>query len=112
MKQIAQRNHRNRGSPMNAKQAVFHVLALCLAVPGILPAQTPSNKTADWPQFLGPTRNGISPETGLLNEWPVAGPKEVWRTKGGVGQAGIAVSRGRLFTLVQNDGQQQLIALD
>ena len=29
---------------------------------------------ADWPQILGPTRNGISPETGLLQTWPKKGP--------------------------------------
>src|SRR6516225_2947306 len=25
---------------------------------------------ADWPQWRGPERNGISQETGLLKEWP------------------------------------------
>ena len=39
----------------------------------------------EWPQFLGPQRNGISSETGLLDKWPATGPKEVWRVTGGVG---------------------------
>src|SRR3972149_11042693 len=34
---------------------------------------------ADWPQWRGPQRNGISPETGLLKEWPPAGPQLLWR---------------------------------
>ncbi len=50
---------------------------------------------ADWPQFLGPARNGISPETGLMKSWPKDGPKEVWRVKGGVGMSGIAISGGK-----------------
>ena len=25
---------------------------------------------ADWPAFRGPNRDGLSPETGLLKEWP------------------------------------------
>jgi outer membrane protein assembly factor BamB len=34
---------------------------------------------ADWPQWRGPQRNGISAETGLLPEWPKDGPKLLWR---------------------------------
>lgn len=67
---------------------------------------------ADWPQFLGPDRNGISPETGLMKSWPKDGPKEVWRVKGGVGMSGLAISGGKLMTLVQKDGKQVLLALD
>ena len=33
---------------------------------------------ADWPQWRGPDRNGISPETGLLKTWPKAGPPLAW----------------------------------
>ena len=73
---------------------------------------TASASAADWPQFLGPARNGISPETGLMKTWPAEGPKEVWRVKGGVGMSGMAVSGGKLMTLVQKDGQQWLLALD
>lgn len=71
-----------------------------------------ADSTHDWPQFLGPNRNGVSPETGLLEQWPAAGPRVVWRTTGGVGMSGLAISRGRLVTLVQRDGQQLVIALD
>ena len=66
----------------------------------------------DWPQFLGPNRNGISAATGLLDSWPDGGPKEIWRVKGGVGMSGIAIADGHLCTLVQRDGQQWLVALD
>lgn len=66
---------------------------------------------ADWPQHLGPNRNGISTETGLLDAWPDGGPKEVWRVKGGVGMSGLAISRGKLLTMVQRGGQQKLVAL-
>ena len=66
----------------------------------------------EWPQFLGPNRNGISTETGLLDSWPENGPKEVWRVTGGVGMSGLAISRGRLLTMVQTDGNQSVICLD
>ena len=29
---------------------------------------------ADWPQWRGPQRNGVSAETGLLKQWPKARP--------------------------------------
>ena len=38
-------------------------------------------RAADWPQWRGPQRNGISAETGLLEEWPKEGPKLVWQVK-------------------------------
>lgn len=66
----------------------------------------------EWPQFLGPQRNGLSAETGLLDRWPTDGPKEIWRVPGGVGMSGLAISRGRVLTLVQHDGKQWLISLD
>lgn len=66
---------------------------------------------ADWPQFLGPHRNGLSSETGLLKVWPASGPKEVWRVKGGVGMSGLAIRQDRLVTLVQKDGRQFALAL-
>jgi outer membrane protein assembly factor BamB len=36
---------------------------------------------ADWPQWRGPERNGISKETGLLRTWPQEGPKLLWHVK-------------------------------
>ena len=66
----------------------------------------------EWPQFLGPNRNGLSGETGLLTEWPAEGPKVVWRVPGGVGMSGFAISRGRAVTLVQRDGKQWVVGLD
>ena len=35
----------------------------------------------DWPRFLGPTGDGVSPETGLVAPWPKEGPRIVWQVK-------------------------------
>jgi outer membrane protein assembly factor BamB len=86
---------------------VFWVIAWTLTS-----SEWASVRAADWPQFLGPQRNGVSAETGLLDKWPEGGPKQIWRTKGGVGMSGLAISGGKLVTLVQKEGQQWLIALD
>lgn len=85
-------------------------LSLTLAVL-LFDALAAAEPKGEWPQLLGPNRNGISTETGLLDAWPAGGPKEVWRVKGGVGMAGLAISRGKLLTMVQRDDQQKLIAV-
>ena len=59
---------------------------------------------ADWPQWLGPSRDSISKETGLLEQWPSEGPKLLWQVDGlGDGYGAPAVVGGRLY-LVSNQG--------
>jgi outer membrane protein assembly factor BamB len=52
---------------------------------------------SDWPGFLGPSGNSVSPEKGLLAPWPKAGPPLVWQRRLGEGYGMPAISRGRLF---------------
>jgi hypothetical protein len=33
----------------------------------------------DWPQYMGPDRNSISPQKNLLRSWPESGPEVLWR---------------------------------
>lgn len=74
-----------------------------------LPAQL---NAEDWPQFLGPQRNGVSAETGLLRDFPAAGPKELWRKPLGVGMSSIAVSEGLAVTLFQDSSSQYVAAFE
>lgn len=67
---------------------------------------------AEWPQFLGPQRNGISSETGLIDSFPATGPKQVWRIDGGIGMSGLVVGGGKLVTTIQTEGRQQVAAYD
>jgi outer membrane protein assembly factor BamB len=55
-------------------------------------------EAADWPQYRGPARDGVSEETGLLASWPAGGPPSVWRVGIGAGFSGMSVVGGRLFT--------------
>lgn len=50
----------------------------------------------DWPQFLGPQRNGLSDETGLLEAWPPSGPPLVWKQPVGTGYSAPSVLGERL----------------
>jgi len=53
-----------------------------------------------WPQWRGPRRDGISTDTGLLQEWPEAGPKLAWKSSGlGGGFSSVAVTGGKIYTM-------------
>ena len=54
---------------------------------------------ADWPQYLGPDRNGISLEKGLAKSWPKKGPKVLWTQPVGGGFAGAAIRDGKVYLL-------------
>jgi len=53
--------------------------------------------TSDWPQFFGPTRNGVYKGPALSEKWPAGGPKVAWRKQVGAGFAGPVVAQGRLI---------------
>ncbi len=58
------------------------------------------SQAADWPQWRGPERNGVSRETGWLDAWPAnAAPKLAWTAQVGKGHSAVSVAEGRAFTL-------------
>ncbi len=46
-------------------------------------ALSPQASTSDWPRFLGPSDNGHSPETHLLQNFTAAKPTRIWEVKRG-----------------------------
>jgi outer membrane protein assembly factor BamB len=82
-------------------------VAVCL-VAVALPALA-----ADWPQWRGPDRSGVSRETALLKTWPKGGPPLAWTyTNAGLGFSSIAVVGDRLYTLGALGEVEYLIAVD
>ena len=70
-------------------------------------------RAADWPQILGPTRNGVaSADEKLTDRWPADGPRPVWRRPVGAGYAGIAVRGGRAYIFHRVDDREVLEAID
>ncbi len=61
-----------------------------------------SEEKKDWPQFLGPERNGTSPETGILRSWPETGPEVLWNTPVGIGYGGPVIGKGKVYLLDRN----------
>ena len=68
---------------------------------------------ADWPSWRGPDRDGHSPDTGLLKEWPDGGPKLLWTfEKAGTGYSCPAVVGGKIYFTGERDGGAEGICLD
>ncbi len=69
--------------------------------------------SADWPAWRGPERNGLSPDTGLLKQWPAAGPQLAFRTDGvGNGFSSLAIAGSRILTMGDRGADQYVIALN
>ena len=58
---------------------------------------------ADWPQYLGPDRNSISPEKGILRSWPENGPEVLWTVTVGRGYGGPVIKDGKVYLLDRDD---------
>lgn len=58
---------------------------------------------ADWPQYLGPNRNSISAQKGILRSWPENGPEVLWTVTLGKGFGGPVVKDGKVYLLDRDD---------
>lgn len=63
---------------------------------------------ADWPQFLGPNRNGSTTESLPATNWPKDGPPILWQRKVGEGFCG-PVERGGKLILFHRLGDQEMV---
>jgi len=73
----------------------FFLINLLLACLGFLSVA----QAEDWPQWLGTNRDAEWIEEGIIERFPVGGPKLRWQTKLGSGYSGPAVAQGRVFVM-------------
>jgi outer membrane protein assembly factor BamB len=66
----------------------------------------------DWPQFLGPTRNGVYSGGDIVPTWPASGPPLVWQKDIGEGFAAPVVAAGKLILFHRVSNQEIIEALD
>jgi outer membrane protein assembly factor BamB len=84
---------------------------------GLLISAQGNRKVAlgDWPEARGPNRDGVSPETGLIDKWTLNGENFLWRAPYG-GRSAPVVMGNRVY--VQNPTgrgpamQERVMALD
>ncbi len=90
--------------PMRAIAILFLVLA---------PVTAGRTSNADWPQWKGPDRTGISKETGLLKSWPEAGPSVAWSISNiGEGYGAVAIQGDRIFVQGVREGKSVVYCLN
>jgi outer membrane protein assembly factor BamB len=94
---------------MKSKPVILSGLILLFALAGQVMAQAGAN----WPQWRGPNRDGVSKETGLLKQWPAEGPPLLWKASGaGRGYSSFSVANGRLYTMGLRGDREFVIAFD
>ena len=87
----------------------MRALLLLMCVASVSLAQS----NANWPQWRGPKRDGLSKETRLLKQWPADGPPLVWKASGaGRGYSSFSVANGKLFTMGLRGDREFVIAFN
>jgi outer membrane protein assembly factor BamB len=79
----------------NNIQVLLFVFCVCAA----LAIFSNIAKSADWPNYRGPSHNGITNETNWSANWSKSGPKQLWKKSIGIGFSSITVSNGRVYTM-------------
>jgi outer membrane protein assembly factor BamB len=69
-------------------------------------------QATDWPNFRGPTHDGISAEKGWRSEWPADGPPVAWKAEVGLGFSSIVVANGRAATAGHADKTDTVFCFD
>ncbi len=103
----------SRGGRGSAEDGTLKNRMIVAGAVFVLLLSTPLTVAADWPQFRGVKRDGVSPETGLAEEWGENGPKEVWRKSIGPGYSALSVVGDRLYTMyvIEIDGTDKEVAV-
>ena len=66
----------------------------------------------EWPQWRGPSHDGISAEKGWTVQWPKEGPKQLWKVSVGLAYSSMAVQGGRVFTMGNVGGTDTVWCLE
>jgi outer membrane protein assembly factor BamB len=90
----------------------MRLLRMLHFVPLIVISLAASALASDWPQFLGPARNGVYPDHDLIDAFPPGGPKVLWKKDIGQGFSGPVVSAGKLVVFHRLNDKETVECLD
>lgn len=72
----------------------------------------PAAGESDWPQFLGPKRNGVYGGPAISGSWPASGPPVLWRKPVGEGFSGAVAQAGRLILFHRLQSRERVDCLE
>ena len=87
-------------------------VAFCVSVSAAQDLSPVASAKGDWPQILGPGRNGIYTGPEIVPSFPRSGPPLIWKRDVGAGFAGPAVSGGRLILFHRVNNRETVEAMD
>ena len=91
--------------------AIAAPIILALTTVGVGQAKEKPAST-DWPHWRGPTRNGISTETGWRTDWSNAKPAPLWQRTIGAGFSAVSVAKGRVYTMGNTNNKDTIWCLN
>jgi outer membrane protein assembly factor BamB len=84
---------------MPATRTIPQIVKVSLLASAVVIGLSSTAWGSDWPQWLGPERDGVWRETGIVERFPPGGPKVMWRESLGEGYSGPAVAAGRVYVM-------------
>ena len=85
------------------------LIAICLITSGL------AGSAGDWPNYRGPTHDGVSAEF-IRTNWTDVAPQQLWKVSVGAALSSMTVKDGRVFTMERHGdtitGREFCIALD
>src|SRR4051812_26453302 len=102
---VEERSHAERGNEEKEERVMRIRILLAILLGPAAPAIAD-----DWPQYLGPKRDGVWRETGVLDKFPAGGPTVLWKKPLGAGFSGPAVVAGKVFLTDYKVGDGQKAA--
>lgn len=88
-------------------------LISCALTLALLLTLAPASLAADWPQWYGPERDGLSSEKGTLTStWSESGPKLLWKHTLGAGFSSFAIVGDTGYTMATTGPQVAVVAFD
>lgn len=92
--------------------AATGVMLLAIGLPVLVSILNAQSIPAEWPQYRGLNRDGISLEKGLVKGFPESGPKMNWTIPIGEGYSGVVIANGKLFTMDSNNKDEFVVGID
>jgi outer membrane protein assembly factor BamB len=71
-----------------------------------------SSFAGDWPQILGPNRDGVAEGERIADRFPEGGPKPLWTRPVGQGFAGVAVRDGQAYLFHRSGDLERVEAME